>query len=107
MEQLTLFDIEKPQVSRFYNTTNLSGPELKMRQMRAGSQNERVLEYLKNNPEKSVTPWDIVRAFGWPERMKVSAGRCLTTLTKLGYLKMTGERRMEICGDINNCWRLK
>jgi hypothetical protein len=91
----------------YFNTVPLSGESLKQHRFRAGSQNEMVLNLLHSNPGKSYTAWDIVRAFGWPERMKVSAGRALTSLTDLGLLQMTGEKVMESCGEWNNKWTAK
>ena len=108
MNDQTLFPEIETQQRVYHNTTNLAGAELKQREMRATSQARMILEYWRENPEKQMTPWDIVRIFGWPERKKVSAGRAFTDLTrcKEAYLIKTTEKRKEACGDWNHVWKL-
>jgi Fe2+ or Zn2+ uptake regulation protein len=97
------------QLDIFYNTTSLAGPELKQREMRAGTQNRLILDIFKSLPDNSFTPFEILLMLPW-EKFNTpitSIRRSITTLTNLGYLVKTAERRAGIYGDMNFTWRLK
>lgn len=104
-----LFNQPEPLTAdHYYDTVCLPPEELNAREMRANAQGRLILDYFRKYPGKSFTPYDILRAFGWPERLIVSVRRSITNLTKCKehYLVMTGFKKMEVCGDPNNMWTL-
>lgn len=94
------------QLDLFYNTTNLFGSELKEHQMRAGTQNKIILDYFKSVPGLLLTPFDVQKLF--PGNVPItSIRRSLTTLTNLGYLLKTDNKRIGEYGEMNHTWKLK
>lgn len=98
------------QLDIFYNTTNLAGPKLKAREIKAGTQNAVILQWFRQHPGQLFTPFDIIKhcfdGRGYFIAPITSIRRALTDLTKLGYLEKTDERRPGEYGDLNYCWRL-
>lgn len=95
----------------FHNTLDLPESELKARQFKAGSQNEKILEFFKWNPGKLYTPFEIqnyacILGNGYLTPI-TSIRRAITDLTKLGYLEKTKEKRAGEYGIDNFTWRLK
>lgn len=122
MTQPTLFD-QIPEVAQknfgrfrstnyspdhFHNTEGLIGDKLQAREMRADAQGRIILAYFRQHPGESFTPYQIMRALGFGPFQLQSVRRSLTNLTQCieHYLYMTGEKRVEQCGDENNCWAL-
>ena len=99
-------------MSLFYNTIDLPESELKVRQLKAGSQNAKVLQWFKCYSDKAYTPFevwsDIIK---WPlvsyKTPITSIRRGISDLTKLGYLEKTKEKRAGEYGELNYCWKLK
>lgn len=94
------------EMSLFHNTLDLPESELKVRQLKAGSQNQKILEFFKRNPGLLYTPFDIQRLCFFPHTPITSIRRAMTDLTKLGYLEKTKEKRAGEYGELNYCWRL-
>jgi hypothetical protein len=99
------------QLELFHNTTDLQGADLRRREIRAGSQNAKILEWFRDNPEKLCTPFDVLRhrfsLYGCYSTAPItSIRRALTDLTSLGYLVKTEERRWGEYGKLNYCWHL-
>jgi len=100
--QLNLFLTKRP---AFFNTTNLPHSELKVRELKADSQNAKILECFANNPNIDFTPCEIWQRFKqWP---LTSIRRSITTLTDSGYLVKTSVKRPGIYGELNYTWTLK
>lgn len=93
----------------FYNTTHLSGKELKAKQIRAGSETERILSFFQAPPNESFTPFDVERRL-FPDAKPLhitNTRRSITTLTKMGCLEKSGRRKVEETGEWNLTWKLK
>ncbi len=72
-------------VPAYYNTNHESGKVLKASQIKAHTQQQKILEFFQENPELSWSREEINNLFpAWPY---TSVQRCLTNLTKLGKLK--------------------
>jgi hypothetical protein len=95
------------QLDIFYNTTNLAGPKLKAREIKTGTQNAVILQWFKENPGRLYTPFDIKHNCFLFNTPITSIRRAMTTLTDMGYLEKTDERRPGLYGDLNYCWRLR
>lgn len=93
-------------MSLFHNTIDLPESELKARQLKAGSQNARVLEFFRLNPDNSYTPGEIKTFCCFYNSPLTSIRRAMTDLTKLGYLEKTKEKRAGEYGIDNFTWRL-
>lgn len=98
------------QLELFHNTTCLEGSALRRREIRAGSQNEKILEWFRQHPGKLYTPFDIIKycfdGYGYFKAPITSIRRAMTDLTKLGYLVKTEEKRPGEYGELNYCWKL-
>ena len=99
------------QMSLFYNTIDLPESELKVRQLKAGSQNAKILRWFREFPNESFTPFDILKycfdGRGYWKSPITSIRRGISDLTKLGYLEKTKEKRAGEYGELNYCWKLK
>ena len=94
---------------KFHNTLDLPESELKVRQLKAGSQNQRILSIFRSNPNENYTPfvlWDVYNVL-YPHAPITSIRRAMTDLTKLGYLEKTKEKRAGEYGELNYCWKLR
>ena len=91
-----------------FNTTGLMGRELRCREMRNGSQNARILDFFRQHPGELFTPYDIYLRLFTSSTPKVSIGRSITTLTRLGFLVKVEEiKKPGAYGEPNCTWRLK
>ena len=93
----------------YYNTTKLKGEELKAKREKITWQDEQVLDYFKAASRERcidlMTPWDV--EYGLRPMMITSVRRSINTLTKLGYLEKTKERRRSgPANEMNYCWKL-
>jgi len=96
------------QIDIYFNTTNLSGSELKERKIKAGSQNAEVLNFFTLFHYKSFTAAEVFRYFEmqgrtWP---LTSVRRAITTLMNEGFLEPTNEMRIGLYGAKNICYKL-
>ena len=87
----------------YYNTTNLSGTELKESHVKAETQSEKILKFFLSNPGKAFTPVQVHNNMGF---LLTSVRRSLSDLTKSGDLIKTEEQRKEIFGAVNYKWKL-
>jgi hypothetical protein len=105
----TLFDhleMMKP-LDRFHNTTNLSGDELKKREMRAGSQTRKILDFFRSHEYISWTAWEIQKAMDLQRTPITSVRRAISDLTHMGYLVKTDIKRVGEYGEECYAWRIK
>ena len=92
------------QLDIHFNTTNLSGSELKRREIKAGTQNAIVLAFFRRHPDGEFTPFDVQPIL--PFTPITSVRRSITTLTDLGYLVKTSNRKPGIYGELNYTWKI-
>lgn len=90
----------------YYNTTKLEGDQLEIKMQKARSQKDIVLTIFETQPVIEYTPFDILRM--WPGRKPpiTSIRRCITDLTKEGYIMKTDILRKGLYGDVNHTWKL-
>jgi hypothetical protein len=129
-EQFSLFDKPEPTVayyntlgpdyvppksmltttSGFYNTTSLTGSDLKTRKIKAGCETERILSFFEAHPNDLFAPFE-VEARLFPDahaRHITNCRRSLTTLTKMGKLEKTEIKVTDpVTGELCHCWKLK
>ena len=87
----TLFDelVKTKPLDRFHNTTSLQGDDLKQREIRAGSQNRKILDFFKMHPYERFTPFEVRDAIYVQYPPITSIRRAITDLTYMGYLVKT------------------
>lgn len=90
----------------FFDTIGLTDQELEERKIKAGTQNRTILDFFRSHPNYEFTPFQVQRYCNMPNVPITSIRRSITTLTKLGYLRMTPVKRMGDYGTMNNCWKL-
>ena len=94
-------------MSDYYNTTSLSGPELKRSKEKAASQCEIVLGILMCDPQNSHTAYDIwLSSDNLKHAPQSSVRRALHSLESLSLVEKTNEKRLAGYGKVNYCWRL-
>jgi len=98
------------QLDIYFPTTSLTEKELKEREVRAGTQNGRILEIFRDYPHESFTPFEIRNiwfARNWYRNVPItSIRRAMTTLTSRGYLEKSRELRIGEYGEKNHTWKL-
>lgn len=94
-------------LSRFHNTTNLQGSELKERQFRAGKMNKRVLDFFRSHSYENYTPWEVHKALGVNSAPITSIRRAITDLTTMDYLVRTNIQRPGQWKEKCYAWRLR
>jgi hypothetical protein len=94
------------QTEIYFNTTNLSGQDLKSKWGKVVGQNGEILEVFANHPHVKYSPWAIFYILN--EKAPItSIRRGITTLEALGYLQKTTSRVR--CGpyeDFSFEWQL-
>lgn len=89
----------------FYNTTNLSGAALTNEVSVALTQRNKILDLFNSNPEKELTPFEVLELAAL--NCINSVRRAMTNLTTDGVLVKTTTKKMGDFGKPNYCWRLK
>jgi Fe2+ or Zn2+ uptake regulation protein len=89
----------------FFNTTAEDKDTTRACEIKAGTQNARVLEIFKSIG-KGLTPADVHRIYSrmYPVAPITSIRRAITTLTDRGHLIMTGDKRQGDYGRNNRKW---
>ncbi len=93
--------------SHYFNTTYLRGVLLNEYQSRAETQDDRILEWFRQNPMISATPEDVQRIVLESRPPLTSARRALSNLTKAGHLEKLPEQRPGSYGRPISFWRLR
>lgn len=108
MIQFDLFTDYKqgPPTATHYNTTALTGDDLKQARVKAGGQKEKILKFFQSHPHTSFTPAQVHLHFG-QQMVLNSVRRSITDLTTEGYLDKLGERRIGLYGKDNFTWKLR
>jgi hypothetical protein len=86
MTQPTLFEQLEVIPDKYYNTTNMSGDDLKEHKFRAKGLNRRVLNFFKAHSYENFTAWEVHKAIGINSAPITSIRRSMTDLTDMGYL---------------------
>ncbi len=89
----------------YFNTTRVRGRQLAHYRQAAESQDEKVLDFFNDNPDRQFTPEDIGRLV-LPGTPRTSWGRTLTDLTKIGLLEKTNNQTDGVWGRPIYYWRL-
>ena len=87
----------------FYNTIRETTDEAKASYVKAQTQQERVLAFFRRHPLGSFTPYQV------HDRLRfdlASVKRCMSDLTKAGYLEKLTILVRERKGKSNHYWRL-
>lgn len=96
----------------FFNTTNLTGPQLTAAKKSAGNQDDRVLQFFREHFISTYTPGEVLEALqlaepAYKHTPLTSIRRSITNLTERGYLIKTDIKRTGEYGALNYTWRLK
>jgi hypothetical protein len=95
------------QLDIFYNSTGLTGTELALSRMKAGSDSKLILSLFRCNPGQSFTPFEVCERLNFDYFRKInSVRRSMSDLTDMGFLVATSEMRTGVLGKPNHCWRL-
>ena len=90
----------------FYNTTNLSGDNLKEKEKKVSTQEKAILRLFQSNPRRDFTPSEVLAELHLQCPI-TSVRRAITNLTIAGELTRTNKKRMGDYGMNTYCWRLK
>jgi len=97
------------QLDIFYNTTHLTGNELKIRCIKADADNRLILAFFKMHPGELFTPFDVMEQLGYGLEKINSIRRAMTELSQIEpepLLIKTNIKRPGKLGAPNHCWRL-
>lgn len=87
-----------------FNTTKESGQTLINFCDKAKSQQEIILEFMKNNPRQAFTPFDILKALFSPNVPVTSIRRAMSNLSEAGLIIKTSMKVLEQYGKVNFKW---
>ena len=93
------------QLEIYFNTTNLRGRELRHRELKAGTQNRIIFEFFRLQGEVDYTPFEVRYRCGLMNTPITSIRRAMTTLTQMGYLVKTDNRRKGMYDELNYTWK--
>jgi hypothetical protein len=88
----------------YYNTTHLTGFELKESRRKANTQEDRILTFFEKNADKAFSPEDIQIYCMMANRPLTSVRRAITNLTNNGYLRKTNDMKPGIYGKPVHTW---
>jgi len=94
------------QTKMYFNTTRLSGRDLRLAIAAAKSQNEKIFMYFKNSPGDLFSPSHIHKEIFDDSTPIVSIRRAITTLTSRGLLAKTNKMVEGYYGAKEHCWKL-
>ena len=103
-EQKTIdFEPMPPKVAEFYNTINLTNPDLERERIKAGTQKAKVLALFRSTDNSGYTSAEIIRITGMN---RDSVRRAVSDLKSENLLVWNGEYREGDYGIRNKVWRL-
>jgi len=94
-------------MNNYHNTTNLSGPVLKLYQNKATKQDDLILDLFTANPQKEFTPEDAHEVLFTARVPLTSLRRSFNTLEKEGRIERTGRMVIGGFGRPINTYKLK
>lgn len=89
----------------YHNTTESSGQLLDKYEIKAKSQEDKILDWFKYH-EQAVTPSHTLRVLFASQVPLTSVRRAMSNLAKHGDLVKTGEQRKGPYGRLEYCWSL-
>ena len=116
MTQLDLFppieDVMHPLegLTRYHNTTGLTGDALARQTVKTGTQNWLILQFFREHADWEWTPSEVWQRLNLPGVPLTSIRRGITDLTDPrngGYLVKTAAMRDGLYGKPEGCWRVK
>ena len=90
----------------YYNTTNEKGDKLKEYKEKAKSQQQIILEFLKEHPDKKYTSADLHRILFWNKSPITSVRRVMSDLKKDDIVEKLNSRAPGNYGRDNCLWKL-
>jgi transcription initiation factor IIE alpha subunit len=91
----------------YYNTTNLSGADLKDSTNSAMKQEERIHEFYKANANREITPFEVEQELYSNTMVPItSIRRAITNLTTEDKLIKTSNVKTGPYGKPSYCWKL-
>jgi len=91
----------------YYNTTHLTGFELKESRRKANTQEDRILTFFEKNADKAFSPEEIQTYCMMANRPLTSVRRAITNLTKEGYLRKTPHMKPGNYSKPVHTWQFK
>jgi len=89
----------------YYNTTHLTGFELKESRRKANTQEDRILTFFEKNADKAFSPEEIQTYCMMANRPLTSVRRAITNLTKEGCLRKTSHMKPGNYGKPVHTWQ--
>lgn len=90
----------------YYNTTRITGEELKAAINQATSQEEKIYLYFQSKPAYAFTPEEVQDAIGLNDAPITSIRRAMTNLTNENKLVKTNTQRLSRFKRPSYAWRL-
>ena len=90
----------------FYNSNTESGAELRQSKAKAGAQDELILDYFRQHPDKLFSPEEIHEALFTSRTPLTSIRRAMNTLEKGMYIRKSGYLINGIFGKLVNTYKL-
>lgn len=106
-DQIDMICTKHPCFGRYHNSVNISGEELKKRERRTESQNDKILKFFQRHDSMNFAAWEVYKYMKLPNVPITSIRRAITDLEKAGCLVKTENKRIGIYGDKCICWKLK
>jgi len=94
------------QLDIFYNTTHITGDDLKIRRIKADAQSRLILAFFKMHPGELFTPFEVLKELNYDPMQITSVRRSITDLTQASLLVKTNTMKQGSLGAPNHCWRL-
>jgi hypothetical protein len=97
------------QLDIFYNTTHLTGDELKIRRAKADADWRLIMAFFSMHPGELFTPFEVMEQLGYGLEKINSIRRAMTDLSNARPTPMlikTEIRKPGKLGAPNNCWKL-
>jgi hypothetical protein len=101
-------------MQNYYNTNNEAGIVLASSKGKAKRQQDFILDFFKRNPDKSFTPFEVLKycytnnqQYSVFEVPITSVRRAITNLTENGDLEKTGLMKQCVYGKMVHTWKIK
>jgi len=97
------------QLDIFYNTTHLTGNELKIRRVKADADWRLIVAFFRLHPGELFTPFEVMQQLGYGLEKINSIRRAMTDLSQARPTPMlvkTDTMKPGELGSPNHCWRL-
>ena len=107
MKEMTLFDQPVTDLDRYHNTNDICGGVLRIREIKNGSQNKKILDFFKAHSYENFTPWEVQKALGISSMPITSVRRSMSDLTFMEYLEKTKIKRPGQYGEPCFAWKLR